>query len=102
MKGGRKAHLKVFAMEESSEDIALCGQPLPANVRRGSAATIGEPFGDECNACLRRSGYLKKPEQTREERRLELIVKIARHLKEELGMTASDVKDVIFSIGKGR
>ncbi|MBZ5611222.1 MAG: hypothetical protein LAP38_23420 [Acidobacteriia bacterium] len=95
LKGGRKAHLARFDPTQWCGDVALCGQPLPLDKRRGSATTINEPLLNECETCLRKSGHLKKPPPTEEERRNELIMKTARFLIEQLGLTPSQVANVI-------
>jgi hypothetical protein len=91
---GRKAHLTKFEPGKGSGDVALCGKALPENTRKGSATTINEPIGNECEQCLKKSGYLKNPPLTLEQRQLRATVNAVRHLVENFGLKGTDVVEV--------
>ena len=91
---GRKAHLSEFKPDQGSGNVALCGKPLPENLRRGSAMTINEPIGNECEVCLRKAGHLNRT-VTAKERQLQATANAVRFLIENLGLKSSDVVDVL-------
>lgn len=102
IKGGRKAHLTKFTPDFGSESTAICGKMLPEDRRKGSAATINEPIGNECIECLCASGHLKRPktEISEEERRLQTVVNIANFLHDHLSMTPADIRSVLDDLNK--
>jgi hypothetical protein len=93
VKRGRKAHLTPFVASQGSGNIALCGQALPDDARKGPSTTISDPFGNECDGCLRKLGLLKKPPLSKEQRRIDVAMKLHRHLRDVLGLTDSEIRD---------
>jgi hypothetical protein len=91
----------MFVQGQGSGDLALCGQTLPEDGRRGTPRTINEPLGDECKACRIASGHLKRPPRrkpTEDERKAIAfytgIVKTGECLI-RLGMSPSDAASAL-------
>jgi hypothetical protein len=102
IKGGRRAHLTKFTPDLGSESNALCGKLLPEDRRKGSAATINDPIGNECVACLYVSGHIKRPkvEISEEERHSRSAANLAKFLRDHLNMTPADIGSVFSDLNK--
>jgi hypothetical protein len=96
IKGGRKAHLTNFTPDLGSQGSALCGKLLPEDRRKGSAATINEPIGNECVECLYASGHLQRPRVkiSPEDRHRRNALNLATFLRDHLDMTPDEIKGV--------
>jgi hypothetical protein len=96
IKGGRKAHLTKFTPDFGSQGSALCGKLLPEDRRKGSAATINEPIGNECVECLYSSGHLQRPKVKMgpEDRHMSNALNVAKFLRDHLDMTPDEIKGV--------
>jgi hypothetical protein len=93
LKRSPRRHLTKYLEGSGSGLLALCGKRLPEDARRGAARTISKPTGTECEACLKKAGYMDPHKKW-----LKAIPKIAEQAS-QVGFSPKQVLDLIARAG---